>query len=272
VRNHSTTLDPVKVASVVVAVRRLLASDLGLLPGRRRWRLTLADSVALVLVYLRENPTQRELALRFGVSAPTVGRTIRRLMPVVRDALAPLPGAVGCGPGGCVVDGTLVPTPRPRGRGVWGHATYSGRHRRYGVNVQVVSDRNGRLLDVARPVPGSVHDRRAVAETGIEDAVNATDGPVSADLGYVGTGWSVPVKRRPGGRLTDAEREENRAHASNRWPVERTNAHLKSWRVLRTVIRLRFRDRLAGYALVIATVARLCQHFLRRPAAEIAAM
>ncbi|QWA26776.1 transposase family protein [Streptomyces osmaniensis] len=50
------------------------------------------------------------------------------------------------------------------------------------------------------------------------------------------TGDTVAVahRRRPGKDLTVKQRCVNRAHSRLRWPVERTIASVKTWRILRT--------------------------------------
>ena len=47
----------------------------------------------------------------------------------------------------------------------WGHRTdlYSGKHRRYGMNLQVVVDLHGRLVGMSQPMPGSWHDSHCLA-------------------------------------------------------------------------------------------------------------
>ena len=43
---------------------------------------------------------------------------------------------------------------------------YSGKHKRHGVNVQVLADTRGRLLWVSPALPGAVHDVRAARTHG----------------------------------------------------------------------------------------------------------
>ena len=56
-----------------------------------------------------------------------------------------------------VLDGTLIPIN-------WVAADrpfYSGKHRRHGMNLQVIASPEGDLLWVSGPLPGSVHDKKA---------------------------------------------------------------------------------------------------------------
>jgi hypothetical protein len=61
-----------------------------------------------------------------------------------------------------ILDGALLPIDRP---------FYSGKHKRHGMNVQVITDPMGRLLWASPALPGSVHDIRAAREHGIVDAL-----------------------------------------------------------------------------------------------------
>ncbi|MFJ9753065.1 transposase family protein, partial [Streptomyces chartreusis] len=44
---------------------------------------------------------------------------------------------------------------------------------------------------------------------------------------------AVPHRRPPGKDLTVKQRSVNRAHSRLRWPVERTTASVKTWRIFR---------------------------------------
>ncbi|MBN9759795.1 hypothetical protein DMP14_31210, partial [Pseudonocardia sp. Ae707_Ps2] len=70
---------------------------------------------------------------------------------------------------GVLLDGTLVPIDRVAGQ----RRFYSGRHRRHGMNVQVLADPFGRLMWAAPPLPGSTHDLTAARRTGVIEAAPA---------------------------------------------------------------------------------------------------
>jgi hypothetical protein len=56
-----------------------------------------------------------------------------------------------------VIDGTLIPIDRV----VAGRPFYSGKHRRHGMNLQVISAPDGEIGWVSGPLPGAVHDLTA---------------------------------------------------------------------------------------------------------------
>jgi hypothetical protein len=93
-------------------------------------------------------------------------------------------------------------------------------------------------------LPGARHDLGAAREHGLIDGLNAAEVRVVADTAYQGGGPAirVPQRRRRVDpdtgrlrRLSRAQKEVNAAHARQRGPGERSNAQLKSWRVLRRI-------------------------------------
>ena len=61
------------------------------------------------------------------------------------------------------VDGTLIPIDRVHDQKPY----YSGKHRRHGMNVQVIADAAGRLVWASVALPGSAHDLTAARTHGI---------------------------------------------------------------------------------------------------------
>lgn len=116
-----------------------------------------------------------------------------------------------------------------------GRADYSHKHRRHGVNLQVVTDPDGRLLWLSPPLPGRTHDLTAARTHRIIRICERQGVPILADLAYQGGGpWLITgIKSKPLQKLTLTETTLNRALASARAPVERGVARLKSWRIFR---------------------------------------
>lgn len=151
-----------------------------------------------------------------------------------------------------VVDGTLVPTGNRAGQ----TGLYAGKKRRHGANIQILSDLDGALLAVSAPLPGSVHDRRAIAASGWESSLAST--PTLGDLAYQGTFVVTPSRKPPRRQLSRGSEVTNRHHARLRAPVERAIAHLKNWKILATG----YRGRLAELSDIIRTITAL--EFYRR--------
>ena len=129
-----------------------------------------------------------------------------------------------------ILDGTLLPIDRIAAD----RPFYSGKHKKHGMNVQVLADPFGRLLWASPALPGAVHDVRAAREHGIIDALAEVGIKCWADKGYRGAGGTVRVPCR--GRwetLSTGQKAVNRSHAKIRALVEQAIATLKAWRLLR---------------------------------------
>lgn len=130
-----------------------------------------------------------------------------------------------------LVDGTLAECDRVGD----GRADYSTKHKRHGVNVQVITDPDGRTLWLSPALPGRTHDLTAARTHKIIKICERQGVPVLADMADIGTGeWVTTPKRRPAhGELTPTEQTVNRALAAARIPVERVIARLKCSRIFR---------------------------------------
>ena len=127
-----------------------------------RWRkLNPGKQALLVLVYLRKGETFGELAAGFGVGTTTAWRYVNETVgllaaraPKLRTAVR---GAKKKGHAYVVVDGTLIPIDRVAAD----RPFYSGKHRKHGMNLQVIAGPRGGILRVSGALPGSVHDKKA---------------------------------------------------------------------------------------------------------------
>ncbi len=110
-------------------------------------------------------------------------------------------------------------------------AFYSGKHRKHGMNLQVIASPEGDIVWVSGPLPGAVHDLTAARIWGIIAELAACGLVVLGDEGYLG---EQHVRTPYRGRNKPAsQKDASRAHARLRAPGERANAQLKSWRILR---------------------------------------
>jgi hypothetical protein len=186
----------------------------------------------MTLVHLRKGETFAELGAGFAVSTSTAWRYVNETV----DALAARSPKLGAALAKAVrdqlpylvLDGTLISIDRVAADRPY----YSGKHRRHGMNLQVIAAPDGTLLWVSGPLRGSVHDLAAARIWGIIRALAATGLLVLADKAYQGAGAHIltPYKGRD---KPEPQKQANRAHANLRGPGERANAQLKSWRILR---------------------------------------
>ena len=78
-------------------------------------------------------------------------------------------------------------------------ADHSHRHRRHGVNVQVVTDPAGRLPWISPALPGRTHDLTATRTHKIIRICERQGVPVLADRAHIGADpWvTTPIRRPP---------------------------------------------------------------------------
>jgi hypothetical protein len=128
-----------------------------------------------------------------------------------------------------ILDGTLIPIDRIGGSK--DRRYYSGKHKRHGVNVQVLADPRGELIWASPALPGSAHDLKAARTHGLIDALTRSAVATLADKGYRGARGAVGVPFY-GRHLPTRMREINPAHAKARAIGERAVSTLKTWRLL----------------------------------------
>ena len=195
------------------------------------WRkLSPGRQALLVLAYLRKGETFAHLAAGFEVGVATAWRYVNETTELLAARAPKLRKAVRdakrAGHAYVVVDGTLIPIDRVAAD----RPFYSGKHKKHGMNLQVIASPDGDLLWVSGALPGSVHDKKAEWIWGVLDELEKAGLVTLADKGYQGSTWAkVPYK---GKNKPEPQKEANRAHAKLRAPGERANAQLKTWKIL----------------------------------------
>ncbi|MER7967407.1 transposase family protein [Streptomyces sp. NPDC096080] len=198
--------------------------------GTRWRRLAPGRHALLTLAHLRCGDTYAQLAAGFGIGIATAYRYIREAIDVLA-ALAPsLAEAMKTirTKAFVILDGTLLPIDRIAADTPY----FSGKHKRHGMNVQVLTDPFGRLLWASSALPGSTHDLTAARQHGITEALAEPELKCWADKAYQGAGGPVRVPFR-GRHLKRWKRRHNTTHARIRCLGERAMATLKGWRLLR---------------------------------------
>ena len=197
-----------------------------------RWRkLGCFDQALLTLVHLRKNETFPQLGAGFAISQATAWRYVDEALEVPASWAPGLHEALtGLGEGDhVIVDGTLIPTDRVRADQPY----YSQKHKKHGMNVQVITSPHGRLLWASPALPGAVHDIKAARTHGIIDTVTDAGVTCLSEKGYQGVGGTVRFPFR--GRwenLSAGQQTVNRSHPKIRALVEQAMATFKAWRLL----------------------------------------
>jgi hypothetical protein len=199
--------------------------------GSRWRRLNCGKQALLVLAYLRKGEAFAELAAGFAVGTTTAWRYVEETVALLAARAPKLRTAVRsaskAGHAYVVVDGTVIPIDRVAAD----RPFYSGKHRKHGMNLQVIASPGGDILGVSGRLPGAVHDKKAEWIWGVLAELEAAGVIVLADKGYQGSTYAkIPYKGR---NKPQSQKDANRAHAQLRAPGERANAQLKAWKILR---------------------------------------
>ena len=137
--------------------------------------------------------------------------------PKLRGALA---AAKKAGHAFAVIDGTLVPSDRVAAD----RPFYLGKHRKHGMNLQVISSPAGEILQVSGPLPGATHDLTAARIWGIIRELEAAGLIVLADKGYIGAGEHVLTPYR--GRSKPGSQQRPREAPRSRRASQRSAQNL----------------------------------------------
>ena len=216
-----------KIAGWLAAHRR--AHDV------RPWQraATCWAQAVMVLRWFKDGTALWLLARDTRISQATAYRYLHEALDVIADRLPDLHEVLerGLAEGWAYLclDGTLLSTDRCAERSEAGHDVYySGKHKRHGANVQVLTDPTGYPVWVSPTEPGSTHDIVAADAhlLGALYAAAARGLPTLADKGYTGAGIGIKVPFK-GHDLHPDNQTYNQLLTDLRAPAERANALLK---------------------------------------------
>ena len=187
-----------------------------------------------MLAYLRKGETFAELAAGFGVGTTTAWRYVNETVALLAARAPKLRTAVRdakrAGYAYVVLDGTLIPIDRVAAD----RPFYSGKHKKHGMNLQVIASPGGDILWVSGALPGSVHDKKAEWIWGVLAELEAAGLVVLADKGYQGSTYAkIPYrgKNKPESQKEPTAPTRNCAHpASARTPSSRPGSILRKLR------------------------------------------
>jgi len=233
----------------------------------RSWQRAATPYVQAIMVlrWFKEATDLRILARDAGVSIATAYRYLHEAIDVIAahapDLHEVLAHGLGQGWAFVCLDGTLIASARSAARSEAGHDVwYSGKHKRHGGNVQVLTGPTGYPEWVSDVEPGSTHDitcARTHALPALYPAA-AQGLPTLTDKGYVGAGIGIIVPTK-GRNLAPDNQARNTMISALRAPAERANALLKrTWKALERVT-------LDPWRIGAITAAALVLLHLQRP-------
>ena len=172
--------------------------------GSSRRKLNPGKQALLVLVYLRKGETFDAIAAGFEVGTATAWRYVNETVALLAARAPKLRTAVReakkAGHAYVVVDGTLIPIDRVAAD----RPFYSGKHKRHGMNLQVIASPHGDILWVSGALPGSVHDKKAEWIWGVLAELEAAGLVTLADKGYQGSTYAkIPYKGKNQARVPE---------------------------------------------------------------------
>jgi hypothetical protein len=232
------------VAALLRAERRIR----GTRTGTRK--LTCFRQAMLLLVWFRKGDDITITGAGFGVSRATSYRYLREGIDVLAaqtlDLRQALQRVAAHGWSHVILDGKLFTTDRltedtTSVKGDTIDAWYSGKHHRFGANIQAIMRPDGLPIWTSEAMPGHLHDLTCAQHHDITGALywaaSQLHLPTLADAGYHGTGIGIhtPYKQPSNSqRLAIDNRAHNQLLRSMRCLGERGFAILTGrWRTLR---------------------------------------
>lgn len=118
--------------------------------GDRRRKLPPHRRALIALVHLRHHGTLARIAVAFGISVGTAHAYVTAVTGLLAEQAPGLLKTLRAhDPDFVLLDGTLAECDRVGD----GRADYSSKHKRHGVNVQVVTDPSGEILWLSPALP-----------------------------------------------------------------------------------------------------------------------
>ncbi len=253
----------------------------------------LAKKVLIVLLYYKLYITQEFLGLIVGLDQANVSRLLKKMLPLIEKAADPelatyLTEAKEAyskqDPSQKINDwiGFLKRYPelkdastdateqkRYRSQNYEQQKTdYSGKRKHHSLKTQISIASTGRILDVSKTYPGSIHDKTIIdQEKTVQKFPERTC--QRFDLGYQGVASEypesyivLPVKKPRKKELSDLAKELNQSHSRRRVIAEHGIARIKKFRICGNV----YRGVTESYNQTFRNIAAILNFKLANPA------
>lgn len=237
---------------------------------------SLKDRILMLLMYYRMYTTYDLLGMIFDLDKSNVMRDIKYLEPAVKKSI-PIPSKKYADSKKlkslediqqlfpeliAITDGTEQQIPRPKDKRKK-KTHYSGKKKKYTVQNQITINLNGEIIHKSTHAPGSYHDYKIYKS---KHPTLSEELLIFYDLGYLGVEKDfpdqisiIPYKKKKGKKLTDSQKEWNKAQSKIRIKVEHIIAQIKKFRINSDT----FRNRLCRYDTISEIVCGLVNFKIR---------
>ena len=212
---------------------------------------SIESQLVCLLIYYRVYTTHFFLGLIFNVDPTTICRTIRRIEPLLAKVMRikkerKMPEREL---ETLIIDCTEQPIRRPQKRQ---KKFYSGKKRRHTIKTEIVTNQRGKIKQISKPYPGSVHDIKIRKK----QKPLPPHAQILVDSGYQGLQNEhehvrLPIKKTKKNPLTRKSRHSNRQLSRERIIIENKFAQMKIFQILAQT----YRNSLASYGVKTAIIA-----------------
>ncbi|MGF1603391.1 MAG: transposase family protein [Thermosynechococcaceae cyanobacterium] len=236
--------------------------------GRKATLRTMAEKLLYILLYCKCYPTFDLLSVLFNFDRSCAHDWVHRLLPILETALGEkqalperklrsieefldrFPDVTEV-----ILDGTERPVQRPKDSDTQ-KAHYSGKKKRHTRKHITGSTRKKRVILLSKAKPGSVHDKRQLAEEPIVENI-PEEVPIEGDLGFQGLqneyeNIHLPHKKPRGQELSEQHKQENRDFSAQRVKCEHAHAGIKRYNAVTSIYRNRVTD-FDDHLMLVAT-------------------
>lgn len=232
-----------------------------------KFKLNLRDRIIMFLCHYKMHITEELCGFLFDLNQSNVNRNIKRLEPLMEKCL-PTPKKMykkvkrignlkeleEMFPGlKAFVDATEQEIPRPKNKRRR-KSYYSGKKKRHTIKTQVITNKDGLIIDKSKPYKGRTHDyemfkrRNPKLPPNIELGGDSGFQGIQKDFPNLKT--RIPIKKPKGGKLTKEQKKYNRKLAKERVVVENSIGKGKRFKIFGE----KFRGRLKRYDMRIEIV------------------
>lgn len=236
----------------------------------RKFKLELLNRLIMLLVYYRLYITYSLTGFLFDLDQSNVHRNIKHLEPLVKKCI-PLPKRVHKKTKKigdleelmnyfpdmkAFLDATEQEIPRPKNKRRR-KSYYSGKKKRHTVKTQLITNKEGLIIDITGHEPGRKHDYEIFKRKHLP---LPPDVELNADLGFQGIEKDfpslkskIPIKKPRGKSLEKKDKRHNRRLSKERVVVEHVIGRMKKFKIMGDT----FRNRLARYDDIVSIISGL---------------